>query len=485
MNTIRMASMTPDEISSWTTRKSALANNRGGCRWGIPATKCFQALVYWVTDCHRRGLAVTEADFTAAVRDEYLELVRIAVQNEETEDKTEIPPALKDKNWEDWCILLQNYLMAQKSVDNIPLYYVIHPNLAVGVTIASLSRDQQLVYAAPLTGPAFNVDNKKVFRILNSLTVGENATNWISSTLKRTQNGRAAMQALRDHYDGTDGRYKRKTQAAATLEVLHYSHEHAMPFQTFSSKMKKAFDTLAICDPPGVSDSSQVQQLLDKIKTTNSLLIAAIANIRMNHVRYNTFDKAAMELSLQIAVIFPSKSGAGGGGRHRKRSAADMHRGGGGDKGYKIIKKNGRETVNGVDVTDRTREFPPEDWRKLPRPFRSMLNRMPERKAHNLRLKRNAAALAAGRDGTEDPAATVSLSDETRTQLINATARAVMSVNQASGATTPPPSTVQMPRMGAGQQRQRQNAATNRDASSVVSELSNNFRFDRDGNIIS
>ena len=152
---IRLANLTSKEIVEWANRKSALQLNRGGCHWGIPAIKCFQALSFWITDSHRRGIAITPIDFTAAVLDEYLELVRVDMQTDETEDKTEAPGSLKYSKWEDWNILFINYLMAQKSVDGIPLYYVIRPALAPGVTIANLSRDQQLLYGAQLTGPAY------------------------------------------------------------------------------------------------------------------------------------------------------------------------------------------------------------------------------------------------------------------------------------------------------------------------------------------
>ena len=102
---------------------------------------------------------------------------------------------------------MTNYLMSQLSVDNIPLYYVVRVDLAPGTVLGTLSREQQLIYNAALTGPAFRRDNMRVSRLINSLTVGENATHWISDSIKRSQNERAAMLALRDHFDGTDGRY--------------------------------------------------------------------------------------------------------------------------------------------------------------------------------------------------------------------------------------------------------------------------------------
>ena len=310
------------------------------------------------------------------------------------------------------------------------------------------------------------------------MTVSENATNWISDVIKRRQDGRAAMLALRAHYDGADGRYKRKTQATTALSVLHYSHEHSMPFSTFASRTKKAYDTLSVCDPPGILDRTQVEQLLDRIKTTNQMLLTCITAIRMDHVKYDTFDKAATELSTQIAGIFP-KTSVSGPGRHRKRQASDIHRG----KGYNIIQKNGRELVNGVDVTDRTREFPKEEWLKLPKGFRTVLNRMPERKKHNKKLNgrtTSSVTTTGGSSGTE-ASQTFQLPDDVQASLVTATARAVASLDRNSS--TPPP-TVQMPRMGAGNRRQATSTSDGRnDAASVISDVST-CRWDRDGNLI-
>ena len=72
----------------------------------------------------------------------------------------------------------------------------------------TLSREQQLLYAAPLTGPAFVQDNKAVFTVLNMCCMEQNVTNWIQPKNKRSSDERAAMEDLRHHYDGTNGRFK-------------------------------------------------------------------------------------------------------------------------------------------------------------------------------------------------------------------------------------------------------------------------------------
>ena len=102
LSRIRSVRLSAKEISEWAQRKSGLAANRGGCRWGLLATKCLQALSHWVNDSYDRGIAISPADFTPLILDEHLELVRLKLHTEESEDKTELPPSLKDNKWEDW-----------------------------------------------------------------------------------------------------------------------------------------------------------------------------------------------------------------------------------------------------------------------------------------------------------------------------------------------------------------------------------------------
>ena len=482
--------LSPKEMSEWANRKSGLTAARGGCRWGIAAIKKLQALIFWAIDSNRRGINVVPADFTPDVMAQYREFVRVDLNTEASEDKTELPGALKDAKWVEWNITLHNYLMAKKGINGIPLAYVIRKPIPPGTMFPTLSREQQLLYAAPLTGPAFVQDNKAVFTVLNTCCMEQNATNWIQPKHKRSSDGRAAMEDLRRHYDGTDGRFKRKSQADAALEVLHYTHEHSLPFSTFSSRMKKHFDTIKYCDPPGVSAQTQIAMLLKKIRTTNVSLLSAIANIRMDPVKYCDFDTAAHELSTQIAIIFPSKSGGNGPGGHRKRDIASLQKGNGGNgggRGYNIQKVNGRDTINGVDVTDRTREFTKDEWYKLPRKLKDDLNRMPERREMNKKLRSRPRLDTRNSSGFSTQ---VTLSDETRSQLITGAARAVLSVHSGG-----PPRQVdtQQPRMGAGggasRRSQTAGAATgNRgtatdDSASVISDISS-LRWDMNGNPI-
>ena len=159
-----------------------------------------------------------------------------------------------------------------------------------------------------------------------------------------------------------------------------------------------------------------------------------------------------------------------------------------GGKDIRFSSKNGRDSVNGVDVTDRTREFTKDEWAKLPKSFRTVLNRMPERREHNKRLKNQRNTSSVNTDGTSDG---ITISEAVQGQIVSGVARAVLGVNASRD--TPPPGVVnvQQPRMGSGGAASRTNgrqaaatqARAGNDNSSVVSDIST-LRWDMNGNLI-
>ena len=142
--------LSPKEMANWANRKSSLTVACGGCRWGIAATKKLQALIFWAIDSNRRGINVVPVDFTPAVMAQYREFLRVDLNTEASEDKTELPGLLEDSKWVEWNITLQNYLMAKTGINGIPLYYVIREPIPPGTMFPTLSREQQLLYARSL-----------------------------------------------------------------------------------------------------------------------------------------------------------------------------------------------------------------------------------------------------------------------------------------------------------------------------------------------
>ena len=97
--------------------------------------------------------------------------------------------------------------------------------------------------------------------------------------------------------------------------------------------------------------------MLENVTSSNVEVIALKTVIRNNYP--NDFAQASTHMAAQIALIFPA---AQSDIRNKRRIGAMYSRGGGrGGQG------RGRRTtmLNGVEVSDPTRSFSPEEWAKL------------------------------------------------------------------------------------------------------------------------
>ena len=80
------------------------------------------------------------------------------------------------------------------------------------------------VVTIPLEGEAFEGDNGKVWSVLKDLTLRGPAFAYISH-LDRLQHERAAIKALRAHYEGNLAVSQTKAQAYNTIKNASYSGE--------------------------------------------------------------------------------------------------------------------------------------------------------------------------------------------------------------------------------------------------------------------
>ena len=216
-----------------------------------------------------------------------------------------------------------------------------------------------------------------------------------------------------------------------------------MTFQLYSSKLKKCFDVIEKCDPPGISNSTQVDTMLSAINTSSIELRTVITNIRSDNVRFPTFLAASAEIAKHISYLFPDIKPSRDHQHRRKRHASAL-KGGykGGDsrrheKGYKIIKKNGKDYVNNVDVTDNLRTFNKKEYFKLPQAYKKMLQSLPERQKY----KRPRTSENSSTTTTTPPPQALAQAD------IGAIVNGVMQASVAQGDTAPP-TNIRMPRFG-------------------------------------
>ena len=209
---------THTEIKDWTERIDKRPANRGGCSFGSVATQKLQALNFWINQEILRGHDFTNNDFTNAIMRTAMEDYKVAILEDKATSDATMPKTFSYDDWINWQQSVITYLKSKKSITPaIPLYYVVRPE-PCPIAVGDMTATDEIVYNAPHEGRAFVTDNREVHRILDELTLGTDAADWIKSH-RRAHDGRSAWISLCDHYDGPAEGDKRVT-VARSLNVI-------------------------------------------------------------------------------------------------------------------------------------------------------------------------------------------------------------------------------------------------------------------------
>ena len=113
-----------------------------------------------------------------------------------------------------------------------PIAYVIRPDKPAGwdPNVDATTEYEKLMYQLPLAGQAFEQDNERAFSLIRLAVVQTPAETWIFDAAA-ARNGRAAMHALRLHYEGKAELDIRATKAKQELDTLTYTNECSMSFK--------------------------------------------------------------------------------------------------------------------------------------------------------------------------------------------------------------------------------------------------------------
>jgi hypothetical protein len=162
---------------------------------------------------------------------------------------------------------------------------------------------------------------------------------------------------LTEHYLGTAETSHRAAEAEAQLARLHYKNEASFPFEKYITRLYECFETLED-NQQGYLDAQTVKKMLENITSSSTEVVALKTIIRDRYP--NDFAQASTHMAGQIALIFPAAQGEL---RNKRRIASMDSRGRGDDRGC----GRGRRTtmMNGVDVSDPTHSFTPDEWKKL------------------------------------------------------------------------------------------------------------------------
>ena len=92
------------------------------------------------------------------------------------------------------------------------------------------SPSDEIIYNASHTGRAFEKNNKEVHSILDELTLGIYAAEWIK-TYRSRHDGRADCIALYEHYNGHTEGEKRVTVSRSNIDQAFYNNESNFSFE--------------------------------------------------------------------------------------------------------------------------------------------------------------------------------------------------------------------------------------------------------------
>jgi hypothetical protein len=136
-----------------------------------------------------------------------------------------------------------NYLSILPGENGVPLSYIVCEKEVPDPGKSEYDRfNEQAVACAPLVGPTFQADSRKVHQLLKSFLQNETAEQWIQP-LARRQSGCDDMNALRSHYSGKGNTARHIADAERARDSLHYKNKKSMPFSTFLDNLQHMFNT--------------------------------------------------------------------------------------------------------------------------------------------------------------------------------------------------------------------------------------------------
>ena len=173
-----------------------------------------------------------------------------------------------------------------------PLAYVIRPDKpAEWDPVVDATTDYEcLMYQLVLNGPAYDRDSEAVFSYIQLAVLQTLAENWIFDAVPG-RDGRAAMRALRNHYQGEAELDVHATKAQQILDTLTYTSEKNMPFETMVTTLNKAYNSLKR-QGQEFTDRSKVEQLAKRIKNPSRDIQVTVAVETMSTLHQNNYNAA-------------------------------------------------------------------------------------------------------------------------------------------------------------------------------------------------
>ena len=123
-----------------------------------------QGLIWWINEQILSGLDHYMNKFNKVILNNLIEMVKMENEHKGSHEANDKPHAIEVGNWINWDeAKLVDYFNSVYNTKNIPQLYVDPKDATKEHT--EMSRDEQVIYSAPLEGLLFDVDTKDVPRV--------------------------------------------------------------------------------------------------------------------------------------------------------------------------------------------------------------------------------------------------------------------------------------------------------------------------------
>jgi hypothetical protein len=354
------------EIESMADRNSKRTPANTRIQFGMARTKALKAIVHWIRKKSREGVTCDLRELTPAFIAELILELNAEAGKDKADLKLYYPDAFASNDYKNWIKKVTNYLDSRMGKAGVPLSYVIRaadvdPEKAPDAYTRAL-------WAASFQTRQFHDDNREVYHLFKDLLTKTEGQTWFEKV--KDGDGRAAHLLLREHYVGEAHDQRRAASALAKLENLFWKNESSFPFEKYLTRLNEAFMEMEDAEQP-LYPAQKVQWLIRGIKNDDIQVQTTIGIIRDRYL--TNFDEACLTLSRTISSRFASiepgknkrnigavNTNAGRSSNRGRGRGRHGGRGGNAGSGNRM-----RVVMNGVDVTDVTRNFTSDDWDKL------------------------------------------------------------------------------------------------------------------------
>ena len=362
-----LANYTDTEIDQMADRNSKRSPQNQRVQFGLKRTKYLKAVCHWVRKNVREGVPCDVRQLSTALISELIQDMLNKASKKDSDSKLYYPEAFVANDYKNWIKKVENYLDSRTGKSGVPLSYVIRP--ADANPAEAPDEYTRVMWAASFQTQQYKEDNRKVYHLFKDLLTKTEGSTWFEKV--KDGDGRAAHLLLREHYVGEAHDMRRAAAANAKLETLFWKSEASFSFEKYLTRLNEAFKELEDAGQ-ALWETQKVTHLLKGIQNDDIQVQTTIGIVRNSFL--SDFDAACLTLSRTVSSRFASiesnrqkrrigavdtRGGGNRGGRGRGRGRHSGGRGGGRDNNRM------RVVMNGVDVTDISRNFTSDEWDKL------------------------------------------------------------------------------------------------------------------------